>query len=76
LTAVEDGAWFGTSHEFLRSIGILAEFALVGRVTGVGARRAEVFIVLGHKLEMDADALHAEGDELSVEERPLQKQRS
>jgi hypothetical protein len=61
------------TYEFPRSIDIVAEFPLVGRVIGVGARRAEVFIVRGHSLEMDADALHAEGDELGVEERPLEE---
>ena len=40
---------------------------------GVGARRAEVRNVRDHPLVMDADALHPERDELSVEERPLQK---
>ena len=45
---------------------------VVGEI-GVGARRAEVRIVRDHPLVMDADALHPEGDELSVEERPLQK---
>jgi hypothetical protein len=40
----------------------------------VSARaRAEVRIVRDHPLVMDVDALHPEGDELSVEERPLQK---
>ena len=45
---------------------------VVGEI-GVGARRAEVRIVRDHPLVMDTDALHPEGDELSVEERPLQK---
>ena len=43
---------------------------VVGEI-GVGARRAEVRIVRDHPLVMDTDALHPEGDELSVEERPL-----
>ena len=63
----------GATYELPRSIDILPEFPLVGRVIGVGARRAEVFIVRGQPLEMDADTLHAEGEELSVEERPLEK---
>ena len=63
----------GATYEFPRSIDVLAEFTLVVREIGVGARCAEVFIVRGHPLEMDANALHTEGDELSVEERPLQK---
>ena len=46
---------------------------MVVREIGVGARRAEVRIVRDHPLVMDTDALHPEGDELSVEERPLQK---
>ena len=48
-----------------------AAFVVIVREIGVGARRAEVRIVRDHPLVMDADALHAEGDELSVEERPL-----
>ena len=46
---------------------------MVVREIGVGAGRAEVRIVRDHPLVMDADALHPEGDELSVEERPLQE---
>ena len=46
---------------------------MVVREIGVGARRTEFRIVRDHPLVMDADALHPEGDELSVEERPLQK---
>ena len=46
---------------------------MVVREIGVGARRTEFRIVRGHPFVMDADALHSEGDELSVEERPLQK---
>jgi hypothetical protein len=46
---------------------------MVVREIGVGARRAEVRIVRDHPLVMDTDALHPEADELSVEERPLQK---
>ena len=46
---------------------------MVVREIGVGARRTEFRIVRDHPLEMDADALHSEGDELSVEECPLQK---
>jgi hypothetical protein len=42
---------------------------VVGEI-GVGA---EVRIVRDHPLVMDTDALHPEGDNLSVEERPLQK---
>ena len=63
----------GATYELHRSMDVRAEFTLVVRVIGVGAGRAEVFIVRGHPLEVDADALHAVGDELSVEERPLQK---
>ena len=46
---------------------------MVVREIGVGARRTEFRIVRGHPFVMDADALHSEGDELSVEERQLQK---
>jgi hypothetical protein len=52
---------------------VRAEFTMVVGEIGVGARRAEVRIVCDHPLVMDADAPHPEGDELSVEERPLQK---
>ena len=45
---------------------------VIGEI-GVDARRAEVRIVRDHPLVMDTDALHPEGDELSVEKRPLQK---
>ena len=51
-----------------------AELTMVVRETG--SRRAPHRIPdqpRGHPFVMDADALHSEGDELSVEERPLQK---
>jgi hypothetical protein len=63
----------GSTHEFPRSIDILAEFPVVVREIGVGARRAKVRIVRDHPLVMDADALDTDSDELSVEERSLQK---
>jgi hypothetical protein len=50
-----------------------AEVVVIVREIGGRARRAKFRIVRDHPLEMDADALHPDGDELSVEERPLQK---
>jgi hypothetical protein len=48
-----------------------AESVVIVPEIGVGPPRAKFRIVRDHPLEMDADALHPEGDELTVEERPL-----
>lgn len=63
----------GATYEFPRSMDVRSDLPVVVRQISFGAFCAEFRIVGGHPRVMDADGLHAEGDELGVEERPLQE---
>jgi hypothetical protein len=68
---VEVGAGLEAIYERPRSMNVLADLPFEVREIFHAARLSVFRIVGDHPREMGANGLHAEGDELGVEERPL-----